>query len=101
MSIRTYLATLEGRHQALKQEIHEEQLHPSWDDSKITELKRRKLLLKDQIARLQQDASILASQAKLSATERKRATTRMNKFKASGWYEGVLLSISITKAKPL
>ena len=101
MSIRSYLATLEGRHQALKLEINAEQLHPSWVDSKITELKRRKLAVKDQIARLQQDASVRASQAKLSAMQRKRTTMRMNKFKARSWHEGASRSISIIKENPL
>ena len=58
MSIQIHLAELEKRHQALEQEISDAQLHPSCDDLKIAELKRRKLLLKDEIARLQQDASV-------------------------------------------
>ena len=58
MSMQMHLAELEKRHQALEQEIYEAQMHPSCDDLKIAELKRRKLLLKDEIARLQQDASV-------------------------------------------
>jgi hypothetical protein len=58
MSMQTHLAELERRHQALEQEIYEAQMHPSSDDLKIAELKRRKLQVKDEIARLQQDASV-------------------------------------------
>ena len=54
MSIQTHLAELERRHQALEQEIYKSQKYPSCDDLKIAELKRRKLLVKDKIAYLQQ-----------------------------------------------
>jgi hypothetical protein len=57
MSIQAHLAELEKRHQALEQEINEAQMHPSSDNLKIAELKRRKLQVKDEIARLRQDAS--------------------------------------------
>ena len=39
-------------------EIAEAQAHPSIDDLEIVELKRRKLLVKDEIARLQLDTSV-------------------------------------------
>jgi hypothetical protein len=58
MSIQAHLAELERRHQALEEEINEALAHPSTDDLKLAELKRRKLLLKDEIARLRQDVSI-------------------------------------------
>ena len=58
MSIQTHLAELERRHQALEQEIFEAQTHPATDDLKIAELKRRKLQVKDEIVRLQLDASV-------------------------------------------
>ena len=58
MSIQTHLAELEKRHQALEQEIYEAQAHPATDDLKLAELKRRKLQVKDEIVRLQQDASV-------------------------------------------
>jgi hypothetical protein len=57
MSIQTHRAELERRHQALEQEIYESQKHPSCDDLKIAELKRRKLLVKDEMAYLQQGVS--------------------------------------------
>jgi hypothetical protein len=53
MSVEAHLAELERRHRALEAEITEARAHPSIDDLEIVELKRRKLLLKDKIARLQ------------------------------------------------
>jgi hypothetical protein len=58
MSIQAHLAELERRHQALEDEINDALTHPSADDLKVAELKRRKLLVKDEIVRLQQDASV-------------------------------------------
>jgi len=58
MSMETHLAELERRHRALEAEIAEARAHPSVDDLEIVELKRRKLLVKDEIARLQLDMSV-------------------------------------------
>jgi len=58
MSIEAQLAELEKRHQTLEAEIKEALAHPSRDDLKIAELKRRKLLVKDEIARLKQGAIV-------------------------------------------
>jgi len=58
MSIQSHLADLERRHQALDEEIRTALAHPSTDDLKIAELKRRKLLVKDEIERLRHDASL-------------------------------------------
>jgi hypothetical protein len=58
MSMQTHLAELERRHRALEAEISEARAHPSIDDLEIVELKRRKLLVKDEIARLQLDTSV-------------------------------------------
>ena len=55
MAIESHLAELEKRHQALEQEISEALAHPSTDDLKIAELKRRKLHVKDEISRLTQE----------------------------------------------
>jgi hypothetical protein len=55
MSMQSHLAELEKRHQALEDELSEALTHPSTDDLRIAELKRRKLLVKDQIARLQSE----------------------------------------------
>jgi hypothetical protein len=53
MSMEAHLAELERRHRALEAEIVEAHTHLSIDDLQIVELKRRKLLVKDEIARLQ------------------------------------------------
>jgi hypothetical protein len=58
MAIESHLAELERRHQALKREISEALTHPSTDDLKVVELKRRKLHVKDEIARLRQEVSV-------------------------------------------
>ncbi len=55
MPVESHLAELERRHQALKQEIQEAQSHPGFDEFEVTTLKRRKLRLKDEIARLKQE----------------------------------------------
>ena len=52
MTIHAHLAELERRHRALEDEIAEAMNHPSTDDLKLAELKRRKLLVKDEIERL-------------------------------------------------
>jgi hypothetical protein len=57
MSMQSHLAELERKHQALEQELADAMAHPSVDDSTIAELKRRKLLVKDEIARLSHDVS--------------------------------------------
>jgi hypothetical protein len=53
MSMEAHLAELKTQHRALEAEIAEAHAHLSMDDLKIVELKRRKLLVKDEIARLQ------------------------------------------------
>ena len=58
MSIQTHLAELERRHQALEAEISEARAHPSTDDLTLVELKRRKLQVKDEIARLRLDTVV-------------------------------------------
>ena len=55
MAIEAHLAELEKRHQALEQEISDALAHPSADDLQILELKRKKLHVKDEIARLRQE----------------------------------------------
>jgi hypothetical protein len=52
MTIQAHLAELERKHRALEEEIAEAMTHPSTDDLKIAELKRRKLLVKDEIQRI-------------------------------------------------
>jgi hypothetical protein len=55
MTMQAHLAELERKHQALEAEIAEELNHPSSDDLKIRELKRRKLQVKDEIERIRHD----------------------------------------------
>jgi hypothetical protein len=57
MAIEAHLVELERKHRILENELHEALLHLSTDDAQITELKRRKLLLKDEIERLKQAAT--------------------------------------------
>jgi hypothetical protein len=57
MAIQSHLAELERRHRALEDEIAEALAHPSIDDLKIAELKRRKLQVKDEITRLKHETS--------------------------------------------
>ncbi|GGH29993.1 DUF465 domain-containing protein [Alsobacter metallidurans] len=52
MALQSHLAELERRHQAIDKEIEKELGAPSGDDLRLAELKRKKLLLKDQIERL-------------------------------------------------
>ena len=53
MSIKAHLAELENKRQALKEKLDELMAHPSIDDLEIAEIKRQKLHLKDEIAKLQ------------------------------------------------
>jgi hypothetical protein len=52
MPLQTNLSELERKHQALEREIQDAMSHPSSDDLKVAELKRRKLQLKDEITKL-------------------------------------------------
>ncbi|NWG24548.1 MAG: DUF465 domain-containing protein [Pseudorhodoplanes sp.] len=52
MVMQTSLVELEARHRALEEEISDALAHPSTDDMKIAELKRRKLQVKDEIERM-------------------------------------------------
>jgi hypothetical protein len=58
MATSTHLAELEQRHRMLEDELAEALQHPSTDDLELRKLKRRKLQLKDEIARLTQGASL-------------------------------------------
>jgi hypothetical protein len=57
MTMESHLVELERRHHALEKEIEDAMAHPSVDTLALTELKRRKLLLKDEIERLK-DVSV-------------------------------------------
>ncbi|HHB82333.1 MAG: DUF465 domain-containing protein [Devosiaceae bacterium] len=51
----SHISALERRHEMLEQQISIELQHPSQDALKIQELKRKKLEVKDEIARLQSE----------------------------------------------
>lgn len=52
MAIESHLATLEKKHGAIERELDEAMTCPAMDDLHITDLKRKKLMLKDQIEKL-------------------------------------------------
>lgn len=52
MSVDAHLAELLRRHQALDKEIESEAAHAGADELKLTELKRKKLIIKDKIEKL-------------------------------------------------
>ena len=52
MSMQSHLAELEKKHRALADQINDCQAHSAVDDLEVVELKRKKLLLKDEIERL-------------------------------------------------
>ena len=58
MTIKSHLAELERQHKALEHEIAEALEHRSTDDLKIAQLKRRKLILKDEIERVRHDHAL-------------------------------------------
>jgi hypothetical protein len=59
MALQAHLVELERKHKSLENELHEALVHLSTDDLQIVELKRRKLMVKDQIERLKQSADTL------------------------------------------
>ena len=61
MTRQTHLAALEQRHEALDKEIEKELVHPARDELKLSELKRRKLQLKDEIAKLRGEETSLGA----------------------------------------
>jgi hypothetical protein len=58
MTIKAHLAELERQHKALELEIAESLAHTATDDLKMAELKRRKLILKDEIERVRHDHAL-------------------------------------------
>ncbi|SHM43924.1 YdcH family protein [Roseibium suaedae] len=58
MSMQSHLAELERRHAALERKIEDALLHPSTDSLELAEMKRRKLMLKDEIKRLQTETTL-------------------------------------------
>jgi hypothetical protein len=54
MSLESHLTELVRRHQAIENAIASEEAHPSADELKVHELKRKKLYIKDEIEKLKQ-----------------------------------------------
>lgn len=50
------LTSLQSRKQELESQIHDEVIHPSYNVFRVTELKKRKLMIMDEIARLSKGA---------------------------------------------
>lgn len=58
MSLQNHVSELERRHHALDREISKERLHAAADEARVAELKRRKLSLKDEIAKLKGETTL-------------------------------------------
>ena len=58
MTVKAHLAELERQHKALEHEIAKALALSSTDDLKIAELKRRKLIVKDEIERVWHDHAL-------------------------------------------
>ncbi len=52
MSLQGHIVELQRRHEAIEKEIQKELLHPGSDDQRLHELKRKKLQIKDELAKL-------------------------------------------------
>ena len=53
MSLQSHVTELARRHRTLEKQIEAEKAHAAHDALKLVELKRKKLQLKDEMARLQ------------------------------------------------
>jgi hypothetical protein len=56
MTVAEHVEALRAKHAALKQSVDEENQRPHPDEFRIAELKRQKLRIKDEIARLEAEA---------------------------------------------
>lgn len=57
MSLSSHLSELRKKHEALSRKIEDELQHPGADDLAIATLKRQKLHIKDEIARLSHEVA--------------------------------------------
>ena len=57
MTTEGHIAALERRHRELERQIDDESTHISHDDMMIAELKRKKLEIKDELAKLRATAA--------------------------------------------
>lgn len=58
MSMQSHLAELERRHAEMERKIEDALLHPSTDPLQVTDMKRKKLKLKDEIERIRKDETL-------------------------------------------
>jgi hypothetical protein len=58
MSMQSHLAELERRHAEMERKIEDALMHPSTDSLELADMKRQKLKLKDEIARIRQDVTL-------------------------------------------
>ena len=58
MPLQSHLVQLERKHRAIESKLAEALAHPSSDEAQIRELKRQKLMIKDEIARLKKSATV-------------------------------------------
>ena len=52
MALEGHIQELSEKHKKLQELIESEMAHPDWDDVRITALKKEKLRIKDELARL-------------------------------------------------
>ena len=52
MSIESHAAELQRKHDALEKALHEEELHAARDDMRISDLKKQKLRIKQELSTL-------------------------------------------------
>ena len=58
MSLQGHIVELQRRHEALEKEIERELHYPQADELKILELKRKKLVIKDELVKLRQEETL-------------------------------------------
>ncbi len=58
MSIQSHLQELKRRHAAIEQELSREMNSPASDPLRVAELKRKKLVLKDQMSKLNGSSTV-------------------------------------------
>lgn len=54
MSLQGHVVELQRRHEALEKELEQERLRPTRDDMRVFELKKKKLLIKDELSKLKE-----------------------------------------------
>jgi len=58
MSLFAHIEELREKHQAIQRQIEEEMTHPLVDSLKVSELKRKKLRLKEKIEKLKSEQKV-------------------------------------------